>query len=133
MRDKDAQLMMEAYEEASVGNNTSYVIAIFSGPHGGHARKIESFDNLDDAVNYAKHMAAEAGEGDEWVEHGVQWDTSPEVLEYLRAFADTIPELANAVAEWQFGQEYTLVAVKNSSQDYSDKAMRNPNTPYPSA
>ena len=58
-------------------------------------------------------MHAESGEGDEWVEHGVQWDTTPETLEWLHNMhVDTIPELANAVAEWQFGDESVLVAVK---------------------
>ena len=138
MSDKESQLIWEAMTNPSpaghpggppsdpmAGNKMKnpddpmkgYSFLIFQAggaPDTGHwADKVADFDDFDDALKYAKKMHAESGEGDEWVEHGVQWDTTPETLEWLHNMhVDTIPELANAVAEWQFGDESVLAAVK---------------------
>ena len=110
MTNKDSKLIWEAFlvKEA---DNVTYKLGFFSG-NGASWLPEKDFDNLDDAVRYARQLAKSHGE-EEFLTQEVEWDNSPEEIEYIQAFSDVEPAFANPLGSWQFSQEGVLVAVQN--------------------
>ena len=124
MRDKEAEIMMEGmYKEVDDQGR----------PERMHGKQNFMHGQPENRPDLGTGDSSDADKGEEWYGRRraskLQLHVRSEVEKYLSAQPEVQAGVL-AILDKYYGPDPESIP---SSRDYSDRAMRNPNTPYPSA